>query len=723
MADGDSTSNELTRLERRAARERAARLAAEAIAERGLRDLYDARREADLLRAVATASNEATTIGPALRRCLTLVAEYAGAIAGHAWVSADESPFLFATGIWYGCGNSSAFAVLQAATEAQVMAIGEGLPGHVAARRAPVWIEDVHTDPTFVRNRGGARFGVGAAFGMPVFVGDSVAAVLELFFAVPMPENARILAISADIGAQIGRVIERSRASKALARAHDELQTRMDESAAARSAADSANVVKGEFLANMSHELRTPLGAVIGYADLLMDVSLTPHERLEYIRTIRRNGEHLLNVLNGVLDFSKIEAGKLDSQSQPCDVSRVIADVASLMRVRALDKDLPLEVEFATPIPQSFPCDATHLRQILLNLVGNAIKFTDRGSIRIVVRCDEPTSSAPQLLISVVDEGVGMSTEQIAGLFVPFSQVDSSMTRRFTGTGLGLAISKRLAEELGGSLSVESELDRGSTFTLTLATGPLENVPMVADLHEVAAHRPSVSADTDMSCSARVLLAEDGLDNQRIICRFLQKAGATVTVAENGRLAVDEALSATSSGAPYDVILMDMQMPVLDGYAATAELRMNGYRQPIVALTAHALASDRDRCMHAGCDDYLSKPVDRGALISIVQRWARTAPLYTTLEDGDDMLDLVEEFTTEAAERAERIRTAARELDLPTLSVLAHQFRGSATTYGFAPIGEAGGRLEDAILADASDEVIGARVEDLLELLDRVRAR
>jgi len=391
----------------------------------------------------------------------------------------------------------------------------------------------------------------------------------------------------------------------ALAVANDKLQQAMV-------AAQEAARAKDAFLATVSHELRTPISAILGYTELMLDPNATDSDRVSGVQTIRRNGQHLLQLINDILDMARIEAGKLEVDRVPCDVRTLLAQVVDLLRGAAEEKGLGLTVEADGPIPDQIVTDATRLKQTLVNLIGNAIKFTPAGTVHIRVSCDP---SRQLIRFAVTDTGIGMTPEQISRLFVPFSQAEDSTTRRFGGTGLGLAITKRLAEALGGQVAVASDPGRGSTFTLTVATGPLDNVKMVTTIEpepeaESGPPRPELPR-----IDGRVLLVEDGPDNQRLISAFLRKAGAKVALAENGRDAVDMALAAAADGIPFDVILMDMQMPIMDGLTATRILRARGYTGPIVALTAHAFKAELDRCLAAGCDHYLTKPISRDKLI------------------------------------------------------------------------------------------------------------
>ncbi len=293
-----------------------------------------------------------------------------------------------------------------------------------------------------------------------------------------------------------------------------------------------------------------------------------------------------------------------------------------MMTLRAEAKGIQLTVSYDGPLPERIRSDATRLRQILINLVGNAVKFTETGAVRLEAGLRTGGDRGGQLEIRVKDTGIGIAPEQMELLFTPFSQADTSPARIFGGSGLGLAISRRLAEMLGGTIVVESELGQGSCFTLRVATGELEGVRLV---DAPAAHAPPADPRPTPNLDCRVLLAEDGVDNRRLISLLLKKSGAEVHLAEHGRAAVDLALRADQEGRAFDVILMDMQMPILDGYEATRRLRSAGYGGPIIALTAHAMIDDRQRCLDAGCNDYVSKPVDRSGLLDHVAKWAKPA--------------------------------------------------------------------------------------------------
>jgi len=401
----------------------------------------------------------------------------------------------------------------------------------------------------------------------------------------------------------------------------------------ARTEAESATRSKSEFLANMSHEIRTPMTAIMGYAELLMednDVQTNPAKRKEAIRTIQRNSEHLLALINDILDLSKIEAGKMTIEKIECSPAEIVADVTSLMRHRVEAKNLSLEVENTTPIPKTIHSDPTRLRQIILNLVGNAIKFTEKGGVRIILKMADLSDTATQCLhVDVIDTGIGMTPEQRSRLFQAFTQADTSTTRQFGGTGLGLAISRRLAQILGGDIYVQSTYGQGSCFTVIVETGSLEGVKTIEILDSKEGRGPADAnpqAQANNKIEGRILLAEDGPDNQRLISFVLRKAGATVEVVENGQIAYEKAMEASKTKKPYGVILMDMQMPVLDGYDATRTLRRSGYKGTIIALTAHAMSSDRDKCIQAGCDNFATKPINRTQLVSMIDSYLKASP-------------------------------------------------------------------------------------------------
>jgi CheY-like chemotaxis protein len=365
--------------------------------------------------------------------------------------------------------------------------------------------------------------------------------------------------------------------------------------------------------------------SIMGFADLLSDDrngALDNEQRNSFITTIKRNGEHLLSIINDILDLSKIEAGKLAVERVEVNITQLVQEVISLMQVKADAKRLAVKAVFPATLPRLVETDPVRLRQILVNLVGNAIKFTELGEVTVCVRYSPETPT--RLTIAVIDTGMGMSADQKSRIFSAFEQADTSTTRRFGGTGLGLLISQRLAAMLGGTIEVKSELGLGSEFIMTVEVGLTSQ-----------SQQPNESGTPDSPQAVkptqvaeplegkRVLLAEDGPDNQRLISFYLRKAGATVCVVSDGK----EALEAmTSDGTidgpllsplPYDLIVSDMLMPNIDGYLFARMLRAKGFQEPILALTANTMQGDKEKCLEAGCTHFASKPVDRNKLIQL----------------------------------------------------------------------------------------------------------
>lgn len=413
-----------------------------------------------------------------------------------------------------------------------------------------------------------------------------------------------------------------------------------EELSAAREHAEQAAKAKTEFLANMSHEIRTPMTAILGFTDTLLDEETGDEERVDAIQTIRRNGHHLLSIINDILDLSKIESGKLNVELVECPLMQIVADVVSLMTRQAAEKNLAMTYRFEGPVPATIQTDPTRLRQILMNLLGNAIKFTSQGRVELVVELLKSVDGLGNLLaFHVVDTGIGIPKEQQARLFDPFSQADASTTRKFGGTGLGLAICMRLTRVLGGGISLQSTLGSGSTFSATIDPGSLTKVSMLSRPPEIESQVAAESrrlTKNQILQGRRILVAEDGLDNQKLLLFILRKAGADVKVCDNGKEALDATWEGWESECPFDVVLMDMQMPVMDGYEATRQLRQRGYTGPIIALTAHSMRGNREECLDAGCDDYSSKPIQREELLELIDRYAaKKTPKATESSDTD----------------------------------------------------------------------------------------
>jgi signal transduction histidine kinase len=406
----------------------------------------------------------------------------------------------------------------------------------------------------------------------------------------------------------------------------------------AKEEAFAASRAKSEFLAHMSHEIRSPLTAILGFADNLLEPKLAPDEVVAAAETIKRNGQHLLEIVNDILDISKIESCRFEVDLLDCSPAQIILDVMEVLQPRARGKGLQLELDWTPGVPATISSDSVRLKQILLNLVSNAIKFTKTGEVRIGVQLLEAANylCEPRLQFTVTDTGIGLTPEQQQGLFVAYQQGGSWVSRTYGGTGLGLAISRELAHKLGGDITVQSAVGQGSKFTVCVQTGSLAGVPRLASAADSEAQSitrlSSRLASVRLNC--RILLAEDGPDNRRLISYLLCKAGAEVTLAEDGQQAVDLALAAETNNVPFDLILMDLIMPGMDGTQATRILRKAGVLIPIIALTANAMTGVRQQCLAAGCDDFATKPIDRSTLLTTIRKWLKPSKVIPAASEA-----------------------------------------------------------------------------------------
>ncbi|MHC4270707.1 MAG: ATP-binding protein, partial [Planctomycetota bacterium] len=407
----------------------------------------------------------------------------------------------------------------------------------------------------------------------------------------------------------------------------------------AKEMAESANDAKSEFLANMSHEIRTPMNAIIGFSDILAEEKLTD-EQFDYVSTIRGSGRHLLELINDILDFSKIEAGKLDVEIIDCSLKELFARFESMIRPATMKKGLDFEIKEISDLPLNIRTDPTRLNQCLVNLVNNAIKFTEEGHVFVNVYLEEKENE-PYIRFDVEDTGIGIPSEKQKKIFESFSQADGSTTRRFGGTGLGLTITKQLAELLNGELTMTSEVGKGSVFSISIpAKVDIEAQP-VLDRYHVSEHAKSKPLEIhNISFKGKVLVAEDVLTNQMLIKRMLNKMGLEPKVVEDGEKAVEVA-----SSENYDLIFMDIQMPNMNGFEATRLLRQKGVQTPIVALTANALKGDDQKCLKAGCSDYMSKPIKREKLLTVLEKYLQ--------REGDNMNKKIDEVQTQVDELCE----------------------------------------------------------------------
>ena len=822
--------------------------------------LEKATARSGLLEAMATAANDASSVAAVLSTAVDAICVHTGWPVGHAYVPAPDDPeLLVSSGIWHVDGPGDAYRTLRNVTGGTTFRSGDSVVGGRLVDASPVWISDVTLDGAHRRAAIGGHLGVRTHVAVPVRVGAETVAVLEFFSPEVLPPDVGLLATLDRVGVLLGRVAERERASAQLAAARDE--------------AMESSRAKSEFLATMSHEIRTPMNAVIGLTGLLLRTELDQRQR-EYTEGVHSAGEALLAIINDILDFSKIEAGKVELEVVDFDVVQLVEEVAGLVADAARRKDIELVACCHPGLVPALRGDPARLRQVLLNLAANAVKFTDHGEVVLRAREEVGPSDGVVLRFEVVDTGPGVHPADRQRLFEPFSQGDASTTRRFGGTGLGLAISTQLVAAMGGEIGVESEVGRGSTFWFTVPLDSATSVPVVprASPHLLEGLRVLVVDDNDTNrvilreqltawdmqptlagdgasaldllraaaeegapyrlalldmcmpgmdglevarriaadpltartrvalltstsevsagdvagagvavCLTKpvrlsqlydsllrlvapetalrrrttpavrrgasgglghVLVVEDNATNQMVAVGLLEGMGYSADVVADGLEALD-----ALDRMEYVAVLMDCQMPRMDGYTATRHIRRRpgGAAIPVIAMTAGAVAGDRERCIEAGMDDYITKPVKPDELESALARWARPAgdgaadaagggspeppgdgadvdaarlELLWNIgpADGSLLAAVVDAFVAHAPTSLGDITEAVTTGDGPALAQAAHRLKGGAANLGIVGVASICAELErlgQGGRLDAAPALVGALGEEL----------
>lgn len=510
---------------------------------------------------------------------------------------------------------------------------------------------------------------------------------------------------------------------------------------AAQAEAVRANRAKSSLLTDVSHEIRGPMVSILGYSELLSAPDVVDEARTRYAAAIHRSGQHLMEIINDILDTARLEAGKMSYVVEPVQVSRILSDVDTAMCIRAQQRRLEFEIAIDTPVPEHIQTDALRLRQVLLNLVGNAIKFTDSGRVSIRARFD---AERKRMTFCVIDTGVGLSSEQVERLFERFVQVHTA--HQAQGSGVGLALSRAIARELGGDITVASTLGSGSTFTLELPVGDLEGVPLVSHVWTNVAHSSGTFAANEVRLALSAVVADDDSDIRALTVEFLTAAGANVEQATDGEQVIALLLPRLERGDPPDVVLLDMHMPLLDGYQTASLLRQMGYRGTIVALTGSVGEAERQKCIDAGCDEYAAKPIRRLHLLQMLARTSHQAPgmelaraeasepgateldletlepLESTLADDPIIQPMLQQVLAGFGARKARLEQALEQSDLVEVGRVAHDLTGLGGTFGYDELTLRAKQLSHAVKEQQPRESVDAAAKVVLAVCRRILA-
>jgi PAS domain S-box-containing protein len=684
-----------------------------------LRDISERRRAEEaqkkettlvqLLQSVTVAANRSSTIEYAAQVCLKLICSYTGWPVGHVYLRANNSPEeLLPVGIWH-LDDAARFAAFREISERWRFVPGAGLPARILVSGKPEWMVDLADRELSPRARVAEQAGLRSGFGFPIVAEEKVIGVLEFFSLQTVQPDQELLSMLGHLGSQLGQVIIRQRADEDLQRA--------------KGSAESANRAKSEFLTTMSHEMRTPMNAILGMADLLAESSLGEEQR-GYVRVFQKAGANLLDLINNILDLSKVEAGHVELESIRFDLGALLEKIIEMLAARARELGLQFSLEILPGVPLGLVGDPNRLRQVLLNLVGNALKFTERGSVTLRV---EPERGQPGgsslggggatewLRFSVLDTGIGIAGDKVEMIFGRFTQADSSTTRKYGGTGLGLAISRGLVELMGGQIGCTSEEGQGSAFFLTapFIIGRERDAPQAAKAAVVALPPASQCEPQPVF---RILIVEDSADNLALVKAYLKGGGFELDFAENGKIAVEKVMS----DHPH-LVLMDLQMPVMGGLEATRVIRQweaetHTHPIPILALTAHAAADCAGRSLEAGCNEHLTKPIKKSTLLEAISRHL-SGKIRITPPQGIE--GLVPKYLENVRRGIHEILASGEFPDCDRSRRLGHQFKGSGEGYGFPEITRTGAAVESAAKA-ADQHEIRSQILALASYLDRV---